>query len=190
MKRINLRIAPDSLECLIKRVPAAAPILAAAPMLCLLACAEKGVAPEPDPEPRVVLNELMADNAGTTADDDGEFDDWIEILNVGETEIPLSDLALTDRLDDTDPWIPEGTEALSPGERVLIWADGDDTALHADFKLNVLGETVVLHWSREGGIIDSVTYEALDADEAYARFPDGEGPWRRTDQPTPGGSNS
>ncbi len=160
-------------------------------MLCVFACAEKGVPPAPDPEPRVVLNELMADNAGTITDGGGVHYDWIEILNVGETEIQLSDLALSDRVDDPDPWVPQRSEALGPGELALIWAAGNDSAgMHADFALKSEGETVVLHWSRGGGIIDSVTYEALNPDEAYARFPDGEGPWIRTDQPTPGGSNS
>ena len=38
----------------------------------------------------VVLNELMADNDSTVPDPQGDFDDWLELANIGETDVDLS----------------------------------------------------------------------------------------------------
>lgn len=156
----------------------------------LVGCSEKGVAPSDEHSPQLVLNELMADNATTVMDDDDEHEDWIEILNTGATEISLADLALADRVDANPPWNLGLDSLLAPGERILIWADGDNQGLHANFKLASGGEIVILQWQNGGGLIDSVQYPPLGEDESYARIPDGTGNWVRTDEPTPGESNS
>ncbi len=38
----------------------------------------------------LVINEFMADNETTVADQDGEYDDWIEFYNNGNEDISLS----------------------------------------------------------------------------------------------------
>ncbi len=154
-------------------------------------CAEKGIAPPLEQVPRVVLNELMARNETTLTDDEGDFDDWIELVNLGGDAVPFEELRLSDRIDDPTPWTPLRAAPLDPGERVLIWADDetDEGPLHADFKLSAAGDTLVLRWAHDGAIIDSVSFGPLAPDQAYARMPDGEGAWTPTDSPTPGESN-
>ena len=46
----------------------------------------------------VVISELMASNATILQDEDGEFSDWIEILNTGDAAIDLAGWSLTDEV--------------------------------------------------------------------------------------------
>ena len=45
----------------------------------------------------VVINEFMASNSTTARDQDGEYDDWIELYNNSSSAIDLSGYYLTDR---------------------------------------------------------------------------------------------
>ncbi|HQI29096.1 MAG TPA: lamin tail domain-containing protein, partial [Sedimentisphaerales bacterium] len=89
----------------------------------------------------LAINEVMASNARTKADPQGQYDDWIEIYNFGSTPIDIGGLYLTDDLNNPTQWqIPAGDPDLTtiaPGGYLLIWADGDTEAqgLHASFKL-------------------------------------------------------
>jgi len=49
-----------------------------------------------EPVEDLVLNELMAGNDSTIADDYGQYDDWIEIVNTGTGPLNLSSFRLTD----------------------------------------------------------------------------------------------
>ncbi|MCK6523702.1 lamin tail domain-containing protein [Myxococcota bacterium] len=142
------------------------------------------------PEAKLVLNELLAGNKSGATDEAGQQEDWIELVNIGDAAADLTGWSLTDSFGEKDPWPLPELQALNPGERLLIWADEDldDGALHTDFKLSGDGETLSL-LDAEGEIADEVTFPALNDDEAYARLPDGEGPWDLSDTPTPGATN-
>src|SRR3990170_8561778 len=88
----------------------------------------------------LVINEFMADNAGTKEDPDepGEFPDWFEIYNYGNENIDIGGMYVKD---DTTWWrIPTGyplqTTAKARGY-LLLWADNDPEQgpLHVDFAL-------------------------------------------------------
>ena len=62
----------------------------------------------------LVINEFMAANTRTLRDPQGDYDDWIEIRNLGDTDINLGGMYLTD--DPTDPamWrIPTNSPTLT-----------------------------------------------------------------------------
>ena len=42
------------------------------------------------------INEIMASNATVIADNEGDFDDWIEIYNAGNVSVNLAGLYLSD----------------------------------------------------------------------------------------------
>ena len=136
----------------------------------------------------LVLNELMARNNSTNADEAGDFDDWIEITNTSGISIQLGGLGLTDHLEGTpDFTFPD--LALAPGECLLVWADEEPAEgdLHAPFKLDADGEDVYL---TDGAvIIDQVTYPALGADVSWGRWPHGTGDWTMLSAATPGAEN-
>jgi hypothetical protein len=143
--------------------------------------------------PAVVINELMAANQTTTRDPQGDYDDWIELLNLSEQEVNLSGMYLTDKKNNPRKWaFPEGT-TLAPGAYLIIWADEDGNAklgLHANFKLSSDGEAIMLidTDARGNGLLDSVTFGNQRNDEAFGRLPDGKGAFR-TLQATPGTRN-
>lgn len=137
----------------------------------------------------ITINELQASNDTTIADPSGEYDDWIELRNLTSEPLNLSGFFLTD--DPSEPQqyeIPSGV-VIEPFGRLLFWADddGDQGSLHANFKLSAGGEYVGLFapLALSGEVIDQVTFPALDDDAAYARIPDGRGPFMVVEQPTP-----
>lgn len=124
----------------------------------------------------VVINEFMVVNSTTVADQDGEYDDWIELYNLTLEEVDLSGFYLTDSKKNLTKWkFPAGT-SITGGGYLIIWADGDTTqmGLHANYKLSSLGERVIL-LTPELKILDKVEYDAQPNELAYARVPNGTG---------------
>ncbi|MDQ8192198.1 CotH kinase family protein [Roseibacillus persicicus] len=139
------------------------------------------------------INEIMADNETTIEDPDqeGAFEDWIELYNSSSETIGLGGMYLTD--DDTDPtqWqIAEGT-TIAPGEYLVIWTDDDPTQgdLHTTFKLSSGGETIALYHLDGTTLIDSIVFAEQTTDVSYGRIPDGSEDLAFMTTPTPGASN-
>ncbi|MEM8485246.1 MAG: lamin tail domain-containing protein [Bacteroidota bacterium] len=83
------------------------------------------VAAGQQPSEILQLNEFMASNASTLADEDGAFSDWIEILNLSSAPVDLSGWSLTDDIDEPAKWVFSGG-TLSPGDFALVFASGKD----------------------------------------------------------------
>ncbi len=135
-----------------------------------------------------MLNELMASNSHTVADEQGDYDDWIEVANAGASPIDLTGLGLVDHMDGSEEFAFPDT-VLGPGEYIVVWADDepDEGDLHAPFKLDADGEDVYL---LDGSVIvDQVTFPAMGADQSFGRWPDGTGGWQLLAQATPGAEN-
>jgi hypothetical protein len=136
--------------------------------------------PAPAPLPALVINEIIASNDTIIADEAGQFEDFIEILNTGTTRVDLSGMYLSDDPGTPRAWqFPAGT-TIPPGGFLLVWADNDpqDGPLHATFGLSSGGETVALFHNDANGVvlIDTLTFPALPADQSFGRFPDATGP--------------
>ncbi len=124
----------------------------------------------------VVINEFQADNETTVADQDGEYDDWIEVYNNTGTTIDLSGYYLSDDVDQLTQWsVPSGTTINANGF-LIIWCDKDtlQSGLHANFKLSSGGESIFLS-DASGTLVDQIIFEAQSEDMTYARFPNGIG---------------
>ena len=104
----------------------------------------------------VVLNELMASNISTSQDENGDFDDWIELFNTTEHSVSLSGLYLSDDLLNLTKWqLPAQT--IAANDYLIIWADSDSqNSLHTNFKLSSSGETLFLA-DANGLLLDSVS---------------------------------
>lgn len=72
------------------------------------------------------LSEVMSSDNTAFADEDGEYGDWLELLNAGDADAPLAGWGLTDdAADEPLKWtFPDIT--LTPGEHLLVWASGKD----------------------------------------------------------------
>src|SRR4030042_6944390 len=85
----------------------------------------------------VVINEVMALNAPTLADDSGRYADWIELHNATTQAVDVGGMYLTDDLRQPTMWqIPAGRPVMTtipPRGYLLVWADqaGTDAGLHA-----------------------------------------------------------
>lgn len=72
----------------------------------------------------VRIQEWMASNQTTIADEDGDFEDWIELHNPGAEAVDLSDWGLSDDLDNPFRWRFAPGTVLEPGGFLLVWASG------------------------------------------------------------------
>ena len=122
----------------------------------------------------VVINEIMADNASTIADAEGEYEDWIELRNLTDAPVDLSGWHLSDEANNPNKWaFPAGT-SISANGFLLVWADEDTTAasgLHASFKLSKGGEELYLTDTDANlnVIRDSVIFTMQNTDQSYGR---------------------
>lgn len=118
----------------------------------------------------LVINEFMARNETTIEDpdDQGEFEDWLEIYNYGDTPINLGGFYLTDDLDDpTQYQIPLGHPELttiSGKGCLLLWGDSDPKQgpLHPDLRLDGNGgEEIGLYIQDQTGftLIDGLSFD-------------------------------
>ncbi len=116
-------------------------------------------APPVEPPPPPLITEIMARNANTLLDEDGEASDWIELYNPGDTPYVLTDHHLTDDLDAPRKWaLPE--TVLAPRAFLVVFASGKDRAvagapLHTSFRLSGDGETVALT-TRAGRVLHAI----------------------------------
>lgn len=127
-------------------------------------------------ESSVVVNELLAVNKTVAADQDGEFDDWIEMYNNGSVNLDLTGYYLSDSKSRLTKWkFPSGS-VINSGSFLIIWADEDtiQNGLHASFKLSSEGESLYFV-TPDKLIIDKVSYPEQSFQISYSRIPDGTG---------------
>lgn len=127
----------------------------------------------------VVINEVMPVNNVTIADQNGEFDDWIELFNLSSASVNLSGYFLSDNKKEPGKWkFPQGTN-IAGNSYLIIWADGDttETGLHASFKLSSSGEDVVLSDPSKVKL-DKISYPAQPLELSYSRVPNGTGEFK------------
>jgi hypothetical protein len=96
----------------------------------------------------VIITELMALNSTVKADADGDFSDWIELYNPGETSVDLTGWHLTDETGFRSKWTFPSNR-IGAGQFLLVWASGKDKVtgngeLHTNFKLSGSGEYLAL----------------------------------------------
>jgi len=123
----------------------------------------------------LVINEFMADNENTVTDQDGDYDDWIELYNNGNEDIALGGFYLSDDATDPGQWaFPDTT--IAAGGYLIVWADNDEdqSGLHANFKLSASGETLVLS-DNSLNLLDQVNFLAQKADTTTGRYENGTG---------------
>lgn len=143
----------------------------------------------------VRLNELLASNQTIIADENGDFDDWVEIYNPGPEVINLSGYFMSDNVGNPQKWqIPTGDStatSVPAGGFILFWFDDEpaEGPTHLPFKLNAAGEDLLIS-APDGALIDWLSFGQQLTDVSLARLTDGTGDWASCASPTPGLSNS
>ena len=97
-----------------------------------------------------VISEFQAVNVSTLQDEDGDYEDWIEIRNPDIASVDIGGWYLTDDDQDLTKWtFPAGT-TINAGEQILVFAsnkdrhDGPKGELHTNFRLSGDGEYLAL----------------------------------------------
>ncbi|MCA8977689.1 MAG: CotH kinase family protein [Planctomycetes bacterium] len=135
----------------------------------------------------VRINEFLADNSTVIQDPFGEWDDYLELVNVSPVAVDLSGMHLTDDLlNPTKFTLPAGTTIPADGT-LLFWCDEDGAQgpMHANFKLAAGGEVVALFAADGITMLDSFTFGPQATDVSTGRLFDGGGPWVTFPVPTP-----
>ena len=123
----------------------------------------------------VVINEFCADNDNVVADQDGDYDDWVELYNTSDKDIELGGYYLSDNQSDQTKWQLPDTVIAAKGF-LIVWLDDDEqqSGLHANFKLSASGEEILLV-APSLSIIDLVVFEEQETDQSTGCYPDGTG---------------
>ena len=124
----------------------------------------------------LVINEILASNDSGETDEQGEYEDWIELYNTTDTTLSLDNLYLSDDADDPLVYqFPTGT-TLDADSYLIVWCDKDPEQgdFHADFKFSSGGETAILSYA-DGTILQNIDFGEQTTDMSYARNPNGTG---------------
>ncbi|MFZ6051432.1 lamin tail domain-containing protein [Halocola ammonii] len=143
---------------------------------------------------QLYINEIMASNSTTIADNFDEYDDWIEIYNGGSVPVNLAGYYLSDDAQNlTQYQIPtDASLFVTQGNHILIWTDNDITQGpdHTNFRLSGGdGETIILTDPDGTTIIDQVDFGQQQTDISYGRESDGAENWIFFNSPTPEETN-
>ena len=139
----------------------------------------------------LVINELMASNAGQVMSPATNFDSWIELYNPGTTAINLNGMYLSDDPEHLQKWrIPSTLGSVMPQGYKVIWMGSDDIkTTQATFHLDCDGGTIYLS-DRNGQLMISQNYPEAKSRTSYARKTDGGEQWGWTATPTPEATNA
>ena len=139
----------------------------------------------------LVVNELMASNAGVVLSPAVNYDSWIEFYNPGTQAVTLGGMYLSDDATDLRRWqLPVSAGSIAPGGFKVVWLGSHDIkATQAPFKLDCDGGTVYLS-DADGQLVLAQTYPAAMSRTAWARTTDGGEQWGWTADATPGATNA
>ena len=139
----------------------------------------------------LAVNEVMPSNDRYLVQRDGEYYDWLELKNVSDEAIDLSDYAVSDSSGDL-LLCPLPQQILEPGETVVIICSGDTSLsgnyIHAPFTLN-REECFVYVTHLEKGLSDYVRISGVPLMGSAGRMAGESGMFYFSD-PTPGAENA
>ncbi|MCU0857087.1 MAG: chitobiase/beta-hexosaminidase C-terminal domain-containing protein, partial [Pontiellaceae bacterium] len=97
----------------------------------------------------VIINEFMSSNGATLVDEDGEFEDWIELFNPGTNAVDLTDWGLSDNTSSPFKWRFPANTIIAPAGYLVVRASGKDRLPGAELPgifrevwLNISGTSV------------------------------------------------
>lgn len=134
----------------------------------------------------------MSSNTTTISDEDGDYEDWIELYNGTDTVVNLFGFYLSNNISSLNKWqFPE--IIIEPNEFLIIFASKKDRIegeyLHTNFNISIFGEPILLS-DNNNLIIDYFAPVELTTDNSYGRRVDGESDLVYFMGSTPGTTNN
>ena len=160
-------------------------------LLCILAactaCEKAEELLNAPPADALCINEVVTSNQLSLQDEVYGSPDWIELYNVSDSNVHLSNYYITDNVEAPQKATQLPDVILSPGEYYLLYANKKDGVNCVAFSLKKSGETLtILNAHMEEG--PSLIVPPLIRDVSYARRADGT--YGYCDLPTPGEANT
>lgn len=139
----------------------------------------------------LVINEIITSNTNVIMDDDGNYEDWVEIYNNSTESINLLGYGLSDN-NNYFKWIFPAY-AIQPGEYLLVWCSNKNRMeatqpLHTNFAISSGGETITLT-APNGTVVDQIPAILIPQNSSYGRLTDGNSTFVVFTTPTPGQPN-
>lgn len=135
------------------------------------------------------VNEVMVDNETTITDENGEYNQWVEIYNSNGTDMDLTGYFMYSP--DSEPYrFPrcEDPFIVPANGYALVWGDDAEGANHMDIELDDM-DTIGLY-TRGGSKIDSIYWDSAMADVSIGHDMDGSGNWVMFEVSTPDATNN
>ena len=124
----------------------------------------------------LVINEIMAGNVSAVPDQNGEYDDWVELYNGNNFSLNLNGYYLSDNENELTKWTFPNVTIPANGY-LIVWCDtagNSQTGLHTTYRLSADQEEVYLT-DPTNTVIDAVHYVNMPSDKGFARVPNGTG---------------
>ena len=139
----------------------------------------------------IAINEVSVENHVWFSSKEFGSPDWVEIMNISDNPVELSEFFLSDDSADLQAFRLSGY--LNPGEKGIVLCDKDSEHYTgnmpiADFSLNSENEQLYIS-NASGEIIDCVSLKDIPYDGTYGRLPGRNGFFYLYEQ-TPGTDNS
>jgi hypothetical protein len=141
----------------------------------------------------LAINEVVSSNTFVITDEDGDYQDWIELYFSGSEPLNLQGYGLSDDAALPFKWtFPEYW--MESGDHLLIWCSDKNRTnpsnpLHTNFKISSGGEVLTLTKSN-GDVQDSYPAILIPQNFSYGRVTDGSDTLVYFPQPTPAAANN
>lgn len=140
----------------------------------------------------VVINEVLTSNTTVNTDEDGSFEDWVELYNASDVTVNLENYGISDNPSDPFKWVFPNV-SIAPGGHLLIWCSDKNRTypqlpLHTNFKISADGETITLTMP-SGVVADQCPPQVIPQNQSYGRSPSGAETFVIFDVPSPGSLN-
>lgn len=143
---------------------------------------------------QVVINEFSASNLNQFQDNNGLYEDWIELYNTSGSSVNIGGYFLSDNENRPDKWkIPSGTTIPGNGY-IVFWCSGRDEVAggeyHTNFKLKQTKDSEEAVLSNTDTVeINNIPLGRTQLGHSFCRDINGGSTWVIDISPTPDASN-
>lgn len=172
-------------------------------LACLLFCSAGTI------RAQLVINEIMQSNVDCLMENNQYPDSWVELYNAGNNTEKLSEYKLgqTDKASEASKlynanndwgwgwgwgWGGSSDKEIKPGERIMIFCDGENSNQHTTFNLET-GKGCTLFLFKSDKVVDQLPEEMKKQPSpniAFGRKSDGNKEWGYMLKATPNAANS
>jgi hypothetical protein len=144
---------------------------------------------------QVLINEYSAANYDTYADDDGEFEDWVELYNTTGAAIDISGWYLSDKANNPSKWMVPSSFIVPANGVAIIYCSGRDELVlgnaHSNFKITQTKGNEVLMLTDGGNVFrDSIRVLPNQNSHTRGRETNGSAIWSVFTNGTPNANNT